>query len=152
MTTVPGAAGPLLGELIVRGGTTGRSDVEPTGDGADRRDGRATDVTTRLELRAGEPFVRVTIEFENRSRDHRLRWHVPLPARRPTSAAEGQFAVVERGLTMEGGHGEVPLPTYPARGFVHVAGRQQSCSTTSPNTSSSMTAASWRSRSCAHSG
>jgi mannosylglycerate hydrolase len=23
---------------------------------------------------------------------------------------------------MEGGHGEVPLPTYPARGFLHVAG------------------------------
>ena len=29
---------------------------------------------------------------------------------------------MERGLTMEGGHGEVPLPTYPARGFVHAAG------------------------------
>ena len=23
---------------------------------------------------------------------------------------------------MEGGHGEVPLPTYPARGFVHAEG------------------------------
>jgi alpha-mannosidase len=30
--------------------------------------------------------------------------------------------VVERGLEMEGGHGEVPLPTYPARGFVGVDG------------------------------
>ena len=73
-------------------------------------------------MRAGEPFVRVRVEFDNRSRDHRLRWHVPLPVPATTSAAEGQFAVVERGLTMEGGHGEVPLPTYPARGFVHAAG------------------------------
>jgi alpha-mannosidase len=47
---------------------------------------------------------------------------VPLPRPAIVSAAEGQFAVVERGLTMEGGHGEVPLPTYPARGFVHAAG------------------------------
>ncbi len=38
------------------------------------------------------------------------------------SAAEGQFAVVERGLTIEGGHGEVPLPTFPAHGFVSVEG------------------------------
>ena len=82
----------------------------------------ATDVTTTFELRAGEPFIRVRVEFENRSRDHRLRWHVPLPRAATVSAAEGQFAVVERGLTMEGGHGEVPLPTYPARGFVHAAG------------------------------
>jgi alpha-mannosidase len=73
-------------------------------------------------MRAGEPFVRVRVEFDNRSRDHRLRWHVPLAVPATTSAAEGQFAVVERGLTMEGGHGEVPLPTYPARGFVHATG------------------------------
>ena len=44
--------------------------------------------------------------------------------RRPVdgSAAEGQYAVVDRGLTYEGGHGEVPLPTYPAHGFVGVEG------------------------------
>ena len=81
-----------------------------------------TEVATTYEMRAGEPFVRVRVEFDNRSRDHRTRWHIPLPAAATSSAAEGQFAVVERGLTMEGGHGEVPLPTYPARGFVHAAG------------------------------
>ena len=37
-----------------------------------------TDVITALELRAGEPFVRVEVSFENRSRDHRVRFHVPL--------------------------------------------------------------------------
>jgi mannosylglycerate hydrolase len=30
--------------------------------------------------------------------------------------------VVERGITAEGGHGEVPLPTFPAAGFVDAGG------------------------------
>ena len=75
-----------------------------------------------LELRAGEPFVRVKVDFENPSRDHRVRFHIPVPEPVDGSAAEGQFAVVERGLTIEGGHGEVPLPTFPAHGFVSVEG------------------------------
>jgi len=115
------ASGPLLGALSV-----GRRYAWPVGleaTGAARSEATVeTGVTTRLELRAGEPFARVRIEFDNRSRDHRLRWHVPLPSPAETSAAEGQYAVVERGLTLKGGHGEVPLPTYPARGFVHAAG------------------------------
>lgn len=82
----------------------------------------AVQVTTTVELRIGEPFVRVRTEFDNRSSDHRVRWHVPLPAPTDHSAAEGQYAVVERGLAVEGGHGEVPLATFPARGFVHAAG------------------------------
>jgi alpha-mannosidase len=36
--------------------------------------------------------------------------------------AEGQFAVVERGMVMEGGHGEKPLPTFPAHGLVAADG------------------------------
>ena len=80
------------------------------------------DVTTRLELRAGEPFVRVAMRFVNVARDHRVRYHIPLPARADRSSAEGQFAVVDRGLTAEAGHGEVPTPTFPAHGFVHAAG------------------------------
>ena len=116
-----GAAGPLLGELVVSRRYAWPLDVEPTGS-ARTAATVETPVTTRLELRAGEPFVRVAIEFENRSRQHRLRWHTPLPVAATTSFAEGQFAVVERGLTMEGGHGEEPLPTYPARGFVHASG------------------------------
>jgi mannosylglycerate hydrolase len=80
------------------------------------------EVTTTLELRAGEPFVRILVAFTNPSRDHRVRWHIPLPAPTDHSSAEGQFAVVDRGLTEEAGHGEVPTPTFPAHGFVHAAG------------------------------
>lgn len=113
--------GPLRGEIeVVR-----RYDWPDglTEDGS-RRGSRSlrTEVATRLELRAGEPFVRVRLRFDNGSRDHRVRWHIPLPRPVAGSSAEGQFAVVDRGLTMEGGHGEVPLPTFPARGFVHVDG------------------------------
>ncbi|MBE1490114.1 glycoside hydrolase family 38 N-terminal domain-containing protein [Plantactinospora soyae] len=79
-------------------------------------------VATRLELRAGEPFLRVATSFDNRSEDHRVRLHLPLPSRADTSYAQGQFAVVARGLTSEGGGGEVPLPTYPAAGFVAAGG------------------------------
>ncbi|MCZ7527043.1 MAG: alpha-mannosidase [Acidimicrobiia bacterium] len=39
-------------------------------------------VRTTLELRAGEPFLRVRCELDNVCRDHRLRAHFPLPARR----------------------------------------------------------------------
>ena len=115
------ADGPLLGRLrIVR---TYDWPIGLTDDGAARSDRLArTEVTTELEVRAGEPFVRVRLAFDNASRDHRVRWHIPLPGPVAGSAAEGQFAVVERGLEMEGGHGEVPLPTFPAHGFVGVDG------------------------------
>jgi mannosylglycerate hydrolase len=64
----------------------------------------------------------VEVSFENRSRDHRVRFHIPLHGLATGSAAEGQYAVVARGLEVEGGHGEVPLATFPARGFVHATG------------------------------
>ena len=115
------ASGPLGGTMAI-----GRSYDWPDGPaaGGQGRSSRMirTDVMTTVELRAGEPFIRIRLEFENRSRDHRVRWHIPLPRPVKGSAAEGQFAVVDRGLELEGGHGEVPLPTFPARGFVHVGG------------------------------
>lgn len=77
-----------------------------------------TPVETLVEVRAGEPFVRVSTSFLNQSADHRLRFHVPLPEPVTTSASAGQFAVTERGLTAEGGWGEYPLPTFPAGSFV----------------------------------
>ncbi|GAA4590997.1 alpha-mannosidase [Planotetraspora phitsanulokensis] len=79
-------------------------------------------VATRVELRAGEPYVRVNVEFDNRCSDHRVRLHVPLPAPATASHAEGQFAVVTRGLTAEGGCGEEPLPTFPASSWVAAGG------------------------------
>ncbi|WP_406320720.1 alpha-mannosidase [Streptomyces sp. NBC_01637] len=79
-------------------------------------------VTLRVELRAAEPYARIGVEFDNRCDDHRLRLHLPLPEQAESSFAEGQFAVVERGLTAEGGGGEYPLPTFPAAGFVAAGG------------------------------
>ncbi len=75
-------------------------------------------VTTTIELRAGERFVRVTHDIDNRARDHRLRAHFPLPARVAHSHAECAFTVVERGLTAEGATHEFGLPTFPSRRFV----------------------------------
>ena len=116
-----GPTGPLRGSLEV----VSRYDW-PLGlgaGGAGRSETTApVEVTTTIELRAGEAFARVRISFTNPSRDHRVRWHLPLPAVTDRSAAEGQFAVVERGLTVEAGHGEVPIATAPAASFVHAAG------------------------------
>ncbi|MGI5156951.1 alpha-mannosidase [Microbispora sp. CA-102843] len=81
-----------------------------------------TAVTTRVELRAGEPFARCEITMDVRCRDHRVRWHAPLPRAAAGSHAEGQFAVVRRGLTAEGGGGERPIPTFPAESFAAAGG------------------------------
>ena len=111
--------GPIRGAVEVVRSYRWPAGVEP--DGSTRTSATVeTVVTIRYELRAGEPFVRVSGAFENRSRDHRVRFHVPLAVAVDGSSAEGQFAVVERGLTVEGGHGEVPLPTFPAHGWVSV--------------------------------
>ncbi|MFU8875388.1 hypothetical protein [Micromonospora sp. SL4-19] len=90
--------------------------------GSRRVDRETVTVTTRVEVRAGEPFARLRLSFDNRCDDHRVRLHLPLPAPARSSYAEGQFAVVERGLAAEGGGGEVPLPTFPASGFVAAGG------------------------------
>ncbi|MEU5991194.1 alpha-mannosidase [Spirillospora sp. NPDC047418] len=79
-------------------------------------------VTVRAELRAGEPFLRLRVAFDNRCDDHRVRLHLSLPRRADSSFAEGQFAITERGLTAEGGFGERPVPTYPASGFAAAGG------------------------------
>jgi alpha-mannosidase len=62
------------------------------------------------------------VAFDNQCDDHRVRFHVPLPRAADTSAAEGQFAVVERAMTGEGGYREEPIGTYPAHGWVDAGG------------------------------
>ncbi|WP_433423312.1 alpha-mannosidase [Microtetraspora malaysiensis] len=125
--------GPLVSVLEVS-----RSYEWPVGAlsaewGASRDESVSTVVTTRVELRAGEPFARCAIDLDVRCRDHRLRWHAPLPRPAAESFAEGQFAVVRRGLTpvgdaaagaddKAGGSGERPIPTFPAEGFVAAGG------------------------------
>jgi alpha-mannosidase len=85
-------------------------------------DGERVETHTRLEQRTHEPFVRIRIELENPCENQRVRVHIPLREPAQTSFAAGQFAVVERGREVEGGHGEVPVPTYPAQGFVTAGG------------------------------
>ena len=120
---VAGAAGPVRGDLAVlrtyRWPVGLDADGTRTGRSSERADVRTT---MYVELRAGEPFVRLRVVVDNPCRDHRVRLHVPLPGPAERSFAEGQFAVVERGTTAEGGHGEVPLPTFPASGFVDTGG------------------------------
>jgi mannosylglycerate hydrolase len=113
--------GPLRGRLEVARGYRWPCGLR------DDRAGRAAErcavaTTTLIEVRAGEPFVRLTVTVDNRCSDHRLRLHLPLAVPADRSSAEGQFAVTERGRTAEGRPGEVPLPTFPARGFVDAGG------------------------------
>jgi alpha-mannosidase len=116
-----GDAGPLRGTLDV----ISRYDWPVglvAGGGTRTETSAVVEVTTTIELRANEPFVRIRLSFTNPARDHRVRWHLPLPEPTDRSVAEGQFGVVERALTVEAGHGEVPIATAPAASFVHAAG------------------------------
>jgi mannosylglycerate hydrolase len=114
-------SGPLRGRFEVV-----RRYAWPVGLAADldARTAETATVCTRtlVELRAGEPFVRLRIDVDNPARDHRLRLHVPTVRPAAESAAEGQFAVVTRGGSAEGGWGEEPIPTYPASAFVDAGG------------------------------
>ena len=85
-------------------------------------DGKRVETQTRFEQRVGEPFVRVRVDFDNPCDDQRVRVHVPLREPADRSYAEGQYAIVERGLEPEGGYGEVAIPTYPASAFVAAGG------------------------------
>ena len=91
------------------------------GDARSRAEEEVT-VATRAELRVGEPFLRLRVTFDNRCEDHRTRLHLSLPRQAASSFAEGQFTVIERGLTAEGGFGERPVPTFPASGYVAAGG------------------------------
>ena len=113
-------AGPLRGAIEVS-----RTYDWPVGLEDDGRSAQTvpTEVVTRVELRSGEPFARLEVRFENRSDDHRVRFVIPLARPADRSCAEGQLAVVERpAASVEAGHGEVPLPTHPARSFVDAGG------------------------------
>lgn len=113
-------SGPVRGRLRVR-----RVVELPAGLEAGDRDRRTAatvpcTVDAVVELREGEPMLRVEVEFTNPVPDHRLRVLVPAGAAAlPGSAAAGQYAVTERGRSGEGGWGEFPLPTYPVARFVH---------------------------------
>jgi alpha-mannosidase len=102
-------SGPVRASLVVRRTYTWPPD-------------HVVEVETHVELRAGEPFARIRVAFDNPADDQRLRVHVPLRQHASHSYAEGQYAVVQRGAVAEGGHGEMPLPTFPASSFVSAGG------------------------------
>ncbi len=113
--------GPLLGALIVDRSYDWPAGLSP--DRSARSPGvRPTVVSMRVELRTGEPFVRLAAHFDNQCLDHRVRLHVPVARTTTVSHAEGQFAVTDRGLCSEGGYGEEPIPTFPAGAFVDAGG------------------------------
>ncbi|MGH3657018.1 MAG: hypothetical protein ACRDUA_10180, partial [Micromonosporaceae bacterium] len=125
LVTEPGDVDVTVDQVgpLVAGFTVTRSYRWPV-DNADRCNGAAETVRVRMrvEVRAGERFCRLRVEFDNRCGDHRVRLHLPLARPTAVSHAEGQFAVITRGLTSEGGHGEEPVPTFPAYGFVDAGG------------------------------
>src|SRR4051794_2730498 len=111
-------------EVVERGPLRGVLRIDSTYRWPERIGGKPVDVdvTTMLEVRAGEPFVRVETSWINRTRDQRVRVVFPLPEPTATSEAECAFAVVERGLVAEGGFSEMALATYPAKRFVRAGG------------------------------
>ena len=114
------AEGPVRAVVVVRRAYDWPEQID---DGARRRVGtRRVEVTSRVELRAGERLVRVETSLHNLVKDHRVRAHFPLPERAMRSSAECAYGVVERGLVAEGGPSERPLATYPSRRFVHAGG------------------------------
>lgn len=110
--------GPVRGQLRID--ATYRWPARTLGE--HRQDWRDVAVTTTLELDAGSDVLRVTVAFDNVTRDHRLRAWFPLPEPTDRSRAESAFAVVERDLTAEGGPNEEGVPTRPSRRFVTAGG------------------------------
>jgi alpha-mannosidase len=114
-------AGPLQARIVVRRTYEWPRGVET--DGSHRTDDAAeVRVDIHAEVRAGEPFVRLRVSFDNPCSDHRLRVHLPLPHETGGTQAEGQFAIVDRPPRQEGGHGEQGLGAYPASAFVAAGG------------------------------
>lgn len=121
VSTTADLSGPVRGRLSVT-----RRYAWPAGvaaDGSARTSETIdTEVVMQVELRADEPFVRIGLAFDNRADDHRVRFHASLPRAADASHAEGQFAVVERGMAPEGGYREEPLATFPAHAWLDAGG------------------------------
>jgi alpha-mannosidase len=79
-------------------------------------------LTGRVTRRSGEAFFRIEGTIRNDRRDHRLRVHVGLPHPAWRVVAGAPFELVERPLIGEGGEGEVPSSTWPARHVVMASG------------------------------
>ena len=115
--------GPLRGRVRVRRSYELPVQVDEQDRGCRSSETHLQVVDTLLELRAGEPFLRVSISLTNEVRDHRLRVLVPtLESGVSHSASAGQYGRTVRGRESEGGWGEYPLPTFPATRSVTAGG------------------------------
>jgi 2-O-(6-phospho-alpha-D-mannosyl)-D-glycerate hydrolase len=78
----------------------------------------------RVTLAADSPRLDLELEVDNRSTDHRLRLHLPLPFTPGESAADTPFHVTRRPVLAshrDPGALEDELPTYPMCSFVDVS-------------------------------
>jgi alpha-mannosidase len=77
-----------------------------------------------LSLEADTPRLDIELEIINRTPDHRLRVHFPLPFQASESAADTPFHVTRRpviGARRDPGAAEIELPTYPMWSFIDVS-------------------------------
>ena len=77
-----------------------------------------------LSLEGDRPRLDIELEVINRSEDHRLRAHFPLPFEASDSAADTAFHVTARAVAAarhDPGAEELELPTYPMWSFVDVS-------------------------------
>lgn len=81
-------------------------------------------ITLAVSLKKGSPMLEVTVDLDNRAKDHRLRILFPsgLP-KAEFSFAEGQFDVLRRPIRVPDGVGwkEPPYATHPMWNFVDVS-------------------------------
>ncbi len=61
-----------------------------------QQNGKPVSVRSELSLRAGEPFVRVRVRFENACKNHRIRACFPCEGSAGVHRAAGQFDLTER--------------------------------------------------------
>jgi alpha-mannosidase len=81
-------------------------------------------VRLALSLEADTPRLDIELEIINRTPDHRLRAHFPIPFQVTESAADTPFHVTRRpaiGARRDPGAAEIELPTYPMWSFVDVS-------------------------------
>ena len=77
-----------------------------------------------VSLEADQPRLDIELEVINRTEDHRLRVHFPLPFQASHSAADTAFHVTARAVTVarrDPGADELELPTYPMWSFIDVS-------------------------------
>jgi alpha-mannosidase len=79
-------------------------------------------VIGRVTRRSGDEVLRIEGTIRNGRKDHRLRVHVGLPSPVTGVVAGAPFELVERALIGEGGEGEAPSSTWPARHVLMASG------------------------------